>query len=345
LLLETKNIDMRFLSKCSVALVVLANNLMAMEEKDGIPTPRYSFKFEQTMHIASIPDDIASLNVDEARKAATFYKTYLNATWLMMEQMFAAKILCEWHHALVNPDAEDKEVIGGIIANPAILQAQQEERLYIDVLSQLEDICDFCVKVFNIYSGDSIAAILPNGDLDLPPIDVLGIRRGKVDSSVNLDYLPSLHTQIMNLLETSKQVIVTALRANIKDFEANTNSLIQACNNADAQVLMREALKLAKNMYVLANSSLLNAYLPSHTKFVEMIENKPHFYAPRSHSYYTDASKLNTIAMYGYHLGSKIIDILALTSNPQHFAKQKNIMIDWLRCYSAKTPYPEYNRF
>lgn len=337
-----------------------------MESKDDIPTPRHNFKFEKTMPIASIPDDIAFLSVEDARKAATFYKTYLNATWLMMEQMFTDKILCEWHNALANPDAEDKELIGSIIANPAILQAQQEERLYIDILSQLEDICDFYIKVFDIHSGDRITLMLPSGDLDLPPIDIHKSGRNFIrnpnyvyggveppyieqlaeSTSLNdLNYLSSLHTQVMNLLETSKQVIVNALRTNIKDFEANTNNLLQACNDADAQVLMRESLKLAKNMYILANAGLLNAYLPSHAKFVEMMENKYNFYSPRSHSYYTDASKLNTIAMYGYHLGSKIIDILALTSNTEHFVKQKNIMIDWLRCYSAKTTYPEYNSF
>ena len=160
------------------------------------------------------------------------------------------------------------------------------------------------------------------------------------------EYLPAVNQQVLDALEEKKQIIVNALNVDINEFEKNTYTLIQQFSgNYDVEVLMRESLKLAKNIYILASSHSLNSHLPSHAKFIEIIENKPHFYAPRSHSYYTDANKLNTIAMYGYHLGSKIIDILALTSSPQHFAKQKNIMIDWLRCYGAKTTYPEYNRF
>ena len=160
---------MKFFSTLAT-ICLFGPSIIAMEVKDGMPTPQHNFKFERTMPIASIPDDIGSLNVEDARKAAAFYKTYLNATWLMMEQMFTDKILSEWHHALANPDAEDKEVIGGIITNPAILQAQQEERLYIDILSQLEDICDVCINVNNLYSHNRIDRILSNGELDLPPL-------------------------------------------------------------------------------------------------------------------------------------------------------------------------------
>lgn len=324
---------MKFLPKL-VVIGVSVIRLMAMESKEDLPlvaqlpVAKHTFKFEQTMPITSIPDDIAFLNVEEARKAAAFYKSYLNSTWLMMEHIFADKFSEQLYSSLVNPDAEDKEIIGEIpsVSHSLILSQEQlqsfkkhEQYLCSQIAQQLDEL----ENEASLYVAAYIEDEGREEDWKSAPLSSWSLAIELI--SRNIDIIKStLKNDPHQLSKTMWKLM------NEYTFPKIGCTLNEA--GSEAMVTSRKITNILKNMFFLKNSL-------HHQDFILSV---PSYEIPsykRRYDYYPMTREVSDEIYCGI---DKIVKLLE--DEPYSYSRQQSFLREWHVAHLHGTEIIPYNQ-